>query len=64
MPGKRAADVTISCYWDPRWKRWTMTIRGSNYSAFRRVETTSALTNVEGNLLLDAIRREMESWLA
>lgn len=64
MAPKRAADVTLSLFWDTRWKRWTATIVYRDGRSFRRIETTSEVGQVESNLLLDAVRREMESWLA
>lgn len=64
MAEKRVADVVANWYWDDRHKRWTVTIRGSEGRQFRRVETTSPMGYPEMQLMLDSIRREMESWLA
>jgi hypothetical protein len=61
---KRAADVTLSLFWDQRYKRWTITVTGTKHSEFANILTTSEVGQVEAWLLIQAVKKEMESWLA
>lgn len=63
MSNKRTADVTISLYWDTRWKRWTGTVNGTGHAEWKRIDTTSEVGQAEAWLLLAAVEREMLSWL-
>lgn len=64
MAEKRVADVVANWYWDERHKRWTVTLRGRGYRTWKRVETSAPMDQVGGQLMLDAVQREMESWLS
>ncbi len=60
----RAADVTLSLYWDDKNKSWTATATGTGHSEWLRIRTTAPVDQAAAWLLLQALQREMESWLA
>nr|CRY97275.1 hypothetical protein [uncultured prokaryote] len=58
--------LRISLYWDDKRSKWLLTIPSGNRSSTMQttmVATTAPLDTVNRRLLLNAIKREMESWL-
>lgn len=64
MQKNRAADVNIGLWWDDRFKRWHATITGTRHSEWITVESTAEIGQAEAWLLLQSVKREVESWLA
>lgn len=61
----RTEDASIRFFWEDRngVKRWTIGWNHPHGKGFTRVEVTAPLDQDAMHKLVDAIRREMESWL-
>lgn len=64
-PVERTADVSIACYWMSTQKNWLLVARNARGQVLSRVtaESTAELDRAGANLVLRAVRAELESHL-
>lgn len=62
----RTATAELHVYWNDRSKSWHIVARNNRTGArvVKKAQTTSEVMTPELHLLAEAMRREMESWLA
>lgn len=64
MPNARVPSLTISLLWNDRAKCWDVVGRVGHYTATRQADTNIEADQAMLWLVVDAVRRELESQLA
>jgi hypothetical protein len=66
-PGQQLQSNAITLTWDCKGKRWRVEVRVWNGRGWARywcwAESTHELSQLEAKRLMEAVRREIESWI-
>lgn len=60
-PKHYGARITVT--WNDRHKRWELVGRTGQHVIYRTADTTGGVDQTDLHRILDAVKREMESWL-